>query len=184
MSTVRRRSYHRHNGGPASALLRCGGRGTALQVPAAGQIARRIAVRPESVGSDGPTEPGWLRSLPRRPAVYVTLGTVWNRDLSFFRIVLGSVASRPLNVVAALGPGRDPADLGPQPPNVRVGGFIPHAQLLGRCDLVICHGGAGTILDALAAGLPLLIVPQAADNFYSATRVVAAGAGRSLHNAR
>jgi MGT family glycosyltransferase len=113
----------------------------------------------------------------------VTLGTVWNRDLSFFRIVLGSVASRPLNVVAALGPGRDPADLGPQPPNVRVGGFIPHAQLLGRCDLVICHGGAGTILDALAAGLPLLIVPQAADNFCSATRVVAAGAGRSLHNA-
>ena len=73
-----------------------------------------------------------LRSLPRQPTVYVTLGTVWNQDLSFFRVVLGSLADRPLNVVAALGPGRDPAELGPQPPNVLVGGFIPHAQLLGH----------------------------------------------------
>jgi UDP:flavonoid glycosyltransferase YjiC (YdhE family) len=163
----------------------------ALQVPAASQLTRRIAVRPELTGagglagsgSSGLAGPGWLRSLPRQPTVHVTLGTVWNQDLSFFRIVLGSLAGRPLNVVAALGPGRDPAELGPQPPNVVVGGFIPHAQLLGHCDLVICHGGAGSVLDALAVGLPLLIVPQAADNFYNARRVVAAGAGRTMQHA-
>jgi UDP:flavonoid glycosyltransferase YjiC (YdhE family) len=154
-----------------------------LQVPAASTIRHRIAVRPEPAGADGLAEPGWLRSLPRRPTVYVTLGTVWNQDLSFFRIVLDSLASRGVNVIAALGPGRDPAELGPQRPNVRVCDFVPHAQVLGRCDLVICHGGAGSVLDALSAGLPLLIVPQAADHFYNAARVVASGAGRSITHA-
>ena len=154
-----------------------------LQVPEVAAIGRRIAVRPEPAGTDAAAEPGWLRSLPQQPTVYVTLGTVWNQDLEFFRVVLDGLAGRPLNVIAALGPGKDPADLGAQPPNVRVRDFIPHAQILGRCDLVICHGGAGSVLDALSAGLPLLIVPQAADQFYNATRVAAAGVGRSMPHA-
>jgi UDP:flavonoid glycosyltransferase YjiC (YdhE family) len=154
-----------------------------LQVPAVTTIERRVAIRPELAGTGAAAGPGWLRSLPRRPTVYVTLGTVWNQDPSFFRIVLGSLAARPVNVIAALGPGKNPADLGPQPANVRVCGFIPHAQLLGHCDLVVCHGGAGSVLDALSAGLPLLIVPQAAGHFYNAKRVVAAGAGRSMPDA-
>jgi UDP:flavonoid glycosyltransferase YjiC (YdhE family) len=154
-----------------------------LQVPAAAAIGRRIAVRPEPAGTGAAAAPGWLVSLPQQPTVYVTLGTVWNQDLTFFRVVLDSLAGRPVNVIAALGPGKDPADLGAQPPNIRVCDFIPHAQLLGHCDLVICHGGAGSVLDALSAGLPLLIVPQAADQFYNAARVVAAGAGRSMPHA-
>jgi UDP:flavonoid glycosyltransferase YjiC (YdhE family) len=154
-----------------------------LQVPAAAAIERRVAVRPEPAGTTAAAGPGWLRSLPQQPTVYVTLGTVWNQDPSFFRIVLGSLAARPVNVIAALGPGKDPAGLGPQPPNVRICGFVPHAQLLGHCDLVVCHGGAGSVLDALSAGLPLLVVPQAADHFYNASRVVAAGAGRSTPHA-
>ena len=154
-----------------------------LQVPAVSEIERRIAIRPEPAATDAAAELTWLRSLPQRPTVYVTLGTVWNQDLSFFRIVIESLARRPVNVIAALGPGKEPADLGPQPPNVRVCGFIPHAQLLGHCDLVICHGGAGSVLDSLSAALPLLIAPLAADHFYKATRVAAAGAGRCLHHA-
>lgn len=151
-----------------------------LQVPAVSMIRRRVPIRPEPASTDAPAELGWIRRLPPQPTVYVTLGTVWNQDLSFFRIVLDSLAGRQVNVVIALGPGRKPADLGPQPSNVQVCDFIPHAQLLGHCDLVICHGGAGSVLDALAAGLPLLIAPQAADQFYNAGRVVAAGAGRCL----
>jgi UDP:flavonoid glycosyltransferase YjiC (YdhE family) len=151
-----------------------------LQVPAVSMIRRRVPIRPEPASTDARAELGWIRRLPPQPTVYVTLGTVWNQDLSFFRIVLDSLAGRQVNVVVALGPGRKPADLGPQPSNVQVCDFIPHAQLLGHCDLVICHGGAGSVLDALAAGLPLLIVPQAADQFYNAGRVVAAGAGRCL----
>jgi MGT family glycosyltransferase len=128
----------------------------------------------------GSAAPDWLGSLPGRPVVYVTLGTVWNQDQSIFRTILGGLAGRAGRVIVALGPGQDPAALGPQPPTVRVCDVVPHAVLMDRCDLVVCHGGAGTVLDALAAGVPLLLLPQAADQFYNADRVVAARAGVCL----
>ena len=70
--------------------------------------------------------------------------------------------------------------LGPQPSNVHVHRYIPQEQLLPHCAAVATHGGAGSTLGALAFGLPLLVVPQGADQFYNAGRVVAAGAGIQL----
>jgi UDP:flavonoid glycosyltransferase YjiC (YdhE family) len=59
--------------------------------------------------------------------------------------------------------------------------YVPLAQLLPYCSLVICHGGAGTTLAALSRGIPLLLTPQGADQFYIAGRAVAAGAGQYLN---
>ena len=58
--------------------------------------------------------------------------------------------------------------------------YIPQEQLLPHCAAVVTHGGAGSTLGALAFGLPLLIVPQGADHFYNAERVVSAGAAVQL----
>ena len=58
--------------------------------------------------------------------------------------------------------------------------YIPQEQLLPHCAAVVTHGGAGSMLGALAFGLPLLIVPQGADHFYNADRAVAAGAACKL----
>jgi UDP:flavonoid glycosyltransferase YjiC (YdhE family) len=52
--------------------------------------------------------------------------------------------------------------------------------VLPRCAAVVCHGGAGTMLGALAHGLPLLMLPRGADQHDNARRVVAAGAGLEL----
>ncbi len=121
------------------------------------------------------------RSVSAHPAtVYVTFGTVWNRDLDVFRVVLAALAAHPVEVVVTLGVDGDPAALGAQPDNVQVHRFIAQADLLPRCDAVISHGGAGTMLGALAHGLPLLLLPQGADQHYNAERVVAAGAGLSV----
>jgi MGT family glycosyltransferase len=70
--------------------------------------------------------------------------------------------------------------LGPQPSNVQVHQYIPQELLLPHCAAVVTHGGAGSTLGALAFGLPLLIVPQGADQFYNAERVVGAGAAVQL----
>ena len=121
------------------------------------------------------------RSVSAGPAtVYVTFGTVWNRDLDAFRVVLAALSAHAVDVVVTLGVDGDPAALGAQPDNVHVHRFIAQAELLPRCDAVISHGGAGTMLGALAHGLPLLLLPQGADQHYNAERVVAAGAGLSL----
>jgi len=152
-----------------------------LQVPAVSQVPRRLPVRPEPAGADAAAAPPrWLGRLAGVPTVYLTLGTVWNDDPGVFATVLDGLARRPVNVIVTLGPDADPGVLGPQPGHVRVCGYIPQSQLLGHCDLVICHGGAGSMLGALSFGLPVLVLPQAADQFYNADRVIAAGAGRRL----
>jgi UDP:flavonoid glycosyltransferase YjiC (YdhE family) len=152
-----------------------------LQVPPVSQVPRRLEIRPEVAGAaDGAAPPPWLGQLPARPTVHLTLGTIWNDDPGVFGAVLDGLAGRPLNVIVTLGPDVDPGVLGPQPGHVRVCGYVPHAQLLGRCDLVICHGGAGSVLGALCYGLPVLVLPQAADHFYNAEQVARAGAGRRL----
>ena len=58
--------------------------------------------------------------------------------------------------------------------------YVPQSLLLPKCAAVICHAGAGTVLGALAAGLPLLLLPQGADQYVVADLVAAAGAGLKL----
>jgi UDP:flavonoid glycosyltransferase YjiC (YdhE family) len=134
-----------------------------------------------------PVQPVRLTPLPERPppagrpkAVYVTFGTIWNRDLSQFETVLAGLRHIRAEVIVTLGADADPAALGPQPAGVQVHRFVPQAEVLPRCDAVVSHGGSGTVMGALAHGLPLLVLPQGADQYDNAASVVAAGAGLSL----
>ena len=151
-----------------------------LQPPAAPSIERQPARLTPPVASGREAAPAWLTGLPRQPTVYVSFGTVWNRRLDLFRAVLDAVAGIAVNVVMTLGTNGDPAALGPQPANVQVHRFVPQAQVLPLCDAVICHGGSGTMLGALAHGLPLLVLPQGADQFTNADLLAATGASRTL----
>ncbi len=62
------------------------------------------------------------------------------------------------------------------PAHVRVERFVPQAQVLPSCAAVLTHGGSGTTLGALAHGVPLLLVPQGADQFDNAARCERVGA--------
>ncbi|MFL6181928.1 MAG: glycosyltransferase, partial [Actinomycetes bacterium] len=126
------------------------------------------------------TRPTWLDALRGQPIVYITLGTVYNQNLGLFQVLLDGLRDEPLNIVVTVGKQNDPAALGRQPPNIHVHQYIPQELLLPHCAAVATHGGAGSTLGALAFGLPLLLVPQGADQFYNADRVVAAGAGIQL----
>ena len=70
----------------------------------------------------------------------------------------------------------DPTPLHPIPENVHIEAWIDQADILDQVDLVVCHGGSGTVLGALAASVPLVIVPVFADQFANAQRIVACGA--------
>ena len=58
--------------------------------------------------------------------------------------------------------------------------YVPQSLLLPHCSAVICHGGPGTILNSLTQGLPLLILPQGADQYVMGERILAAGVGLRL----
>jgi UDP:flavonoid glycosyltransferase YjiC (YdhE family) len=115
------------------------------------------------------------RDAAAEPVVYVTFGTVFNHDLALFATALEATGKLDVRVVVTLGPGHDPDALGAQPSNVTVAEFIPQAELLPACATVISHGGSGTFLAALAAGVPQVLLPQAADQFLNAEAGVRGG---------
>lgn len=112
---------------------------------------------------------------PRRPLVYLTLGTFSNNNVDLFRLVLDSLGAEPVNVLATVGRNNDPAALGVLPDNARVERFIPQADVLPHCAAVIHHAGAGTTFGVLSHGLPSVALPQSADNFTIADRLANAG---------
>src|SRR5215213_4997733 len=80
-----------------------------------------------------PHDPAPAATTGAPPLVYVTFGTIFNRDLSLTATVVEGVRALPVEVVVTLGPGNDVAALGEQPPNVQVAEYIPQAELLPRC---------------------------------------------------
>jgi UDP:flavonoid glycosyltransferase YjiC (YdhE family) len=65
-------------------------------------------------------------------------------------------------------------------PNVTVVEAAPHAAVLPHTAVVVTHGGHGTVMKALAAGVPLVVMPMGRDQPENAARVLAAGAGVRL----
>jgi UDP:flavonoid glycosyltransferase YjiC (YdhE family) len=147
-----------------------------LQADAVAAFGNRVPLRPSS-GEVLPGErlPWDLGALPHPTTLHLTLGTLFFGATDVFRVVLDGLRDLPVNVVVTVGPGADPARLGPQPSNVLVTDFAPHALLLPQCDGLITQGGAGTILAALCHGLPHLILPQGADQFVNGATAAAAG---------
>jgi UDP:flavonoid glycosyltransferase YjiC (YdhE family) len=138
-----------------------------------------------------------LRSLPpsahafrhvpaRRPpgeatSVYFTLGTIFNLESGdLFERVLEGLRELPVDVVATVGRNLEPEELGPQPTNVRVERYLPQADVLPRCCAVVSHGGSGSILGALAHGLPSVLLPMGADQPQNAARCAELGVARVL----
>jgi hypothetical protein len=69
-----------------------------------------------------------------------------------------------------------------KPDNVHIERFVAQSEVLPLVDLIVHHGGTGTVLGALQAGLPQLLLPQGADQFINAEILITAGAVRALTN--
>jgi UDP:flavonoid glycosyltransferase YjiC (YdhE family) len=137
--------------------------------------------------SAGESLPSWLHAPDgasrRRPRVVVTFGTAFAGGHDVIARILDGLGREPIDVIYTLGPSGDPGLLKRLPANVRAERYVPMSLLLPRCDALVFHGGSGTMLAALGAGLPLVIVPVGADQHDNARVCVAAGAARQLKSA-
>jgi UDP:flavonoid glycosyltransferase YjiC (YdhE family) len=122
--------------------------------------------------------PPWLLEPRERPLVTVTLGSVLPLMAGVGALLPFVAAAGAVDVdfVVTLG-GARPADFGAVPDNVRLVEWVPLGPLLAVSDAVIHHGGSGTTLTALDAGLPQLVLPQGADQFLNAAGLAKVGAG-------
>jgi UDP:flavonoid glycosyltransferase YjiC (YdhE family) len=124
--------------------------------------------------------PDWLLTEPDRPRIAVSLGSVVPHmaGTGGLSSVLAAASETGAEVVLALG-NADTAALGDLPDNVRLcQGWIPFNALLKTCTAAMHHGGAGTTLTTLDAGVPQIVLPQFADQHANADAVNARGAGR------
>jgi MGT family glycosyltransferase len=108
--------------------------------------------------------------------VYLTLGTAFP-TAPVLRTAIDGLAKLPVDVLVSTG---KQVDIGEVPEHVRVRQWVSQAAVLPHVDLVVHHGGSGTMLGTFAAGKPQLVLPQGADQFTNAEAVVEAGAGAQL----
>jgi UDP:flavonoid glycosyltransferase YjiC (YdhE family) len=119
------------------------------------------------------------------PLVYVSFGTeVPSPARSYFpdlyRSVLAALAGLPIRILMTVGDERDPRELEPLPPLARVERWVPQAAAMHAATAMVGHGGSGSTLSALAAGIPMAVVPLFADQPLNAGRVAETGAGIAL----
>jgi UDP:flavonoid glycosyltransferase YjiC (YdhE family) len=151
-----------------------------MQSPGGEHVGPRQLLRP--VAFAGTADDGVRNDITDRtgrPLVYLTFGTVFE-DHELFAAAFAGIRELGVGLVVTVGPDRDPATLGHQPGHVVVERYIPQTQLLPVCDVVASHAGSGTILAALAMGIPQLCLPQRADQFLNAEAVARTQAGLAI----
>ena len=162
-----------------------GGMLDALAASALGLAPERLSDGPLLTRSPG-DEPGvhrfrtdvLARSDPE--LVYVTFGSEAPRSEHFprvYREAIDALADVLYPVLVTIGDRRDPAELGPLPSSVRVERWVSQAEVMPRAAAMISHGGSGSTLLALAAGVPQVFVPLFVDGPANARRVAELGAG-------
>ena len=131
--------------------------------------------------------PEWVSSLPRgKPVIYVSEGTLQSGPPEVLRAAVNGLGGLDLQVVMTTGRCGALAklDIDPLPDNVRLESWVPEQKLFRHTDVVVSVGGAGTVLGALAAGVPLVVIPSESDQPDNARRVVECGAGIWLPHKR
>jgi MGT family glycosyltransferase len=128
---------------------------------------------------EGEALPAWVEDLPSQPTVHASLGTIFHRTPGVFEAILAGLRDEPITLLLAIGRDQDPARFGSQPRHVRIERYLSHALLLPRCDVVITHGGYGSVMACLEAGVPMVVIPLAGgDQAGNADRCAALGAAR------
>ena len=112
------------------------------------------------------------------PLVVVAPSTAQDPDGRLVRVALEALADEPVRVLATTN--RPGVRLPEAPANAVVVEWLSYSQAMAAADLVICHGGHGTIARALGAGVPVISCPAAGDMAENGARVVWAGAGLML----
>ena len=122
-----------------------------------------------------------IENSQNKKIIFISLGTVANKNLDFYKDCFEALGSRDdLIVIMSIGKRIDAKDLGEIPNNFRIYNYVPQLEVLKQVDLFITHGGMNSSSEGLYNGLPLIVVPQFGDQFMVAARVVQLEAGIAL----
>jgi MGT family glycosyltransferase len=119
--------------------------------------------------------------LEKKPLIYISLGTIFNKREAFYRMCFEAFADKNWQFVMTVGQSMSQELLEAAPANFIVRKFVPQLEILQRTSVFITHGGMNSVSEALYYNVPLVVVPQsAADHPWIAKRIVELGVGKVL----
>ncbi len=120
--------------------------------------------------------PDWLEKLdPERPTLYFTMGSTGNP--SFFEQAIEIYGNSEYQCVMTTA---GMVKLTSVPENFFVVDYAPGSKIMEKSDIVVCHGGNGTIYQAMSKGVPIIGIPTMHDQEFNLDRVVDLGIGIHL----
>jgi len=122
-------------------------------------------------------DPAWaepwrspFEASDRRPLVLVGFSTTFQNQVDVLGRVIAALGELDVRAVVTAGPAIDIASL-PRAANVHVCASAPHSELLKEAAAAVTHAGHGTVIRALAAGVPVVCMPMGRDQKENAARV-------------
>jgi len=112
--------------------------------------------------------------------IYISLGTVFNQAINFYKLCFEAFGKTDHTIVMSVGDKTQISDLGEIPKNFIVKNYVPQVDILQYAKLFITHGGMNSTHEGLYYGVPLIVVPQNADQPIIAGQVADIGAGIQL----
>jgi UDP:flavonoid glycosyltransferase YjiC (YdhE family) len=113
------------------------------------------------------------------PVVLIAPSTAQDPGHAVLRAALAGLADAPVRVIATFN-GRAPDPAVAVPPNAVLVPWLSYARTMPDCDLVVTHGGHGTLVRALSCGCPVVVCPAGGDMAENAARADWAGVGVRL----
>ncbi|MFF2909221.1 macrolide family glycosyltransferase [Paenibacillus sp. NPDC057934] len=121
-----------------------------------------------------------LMALMEKSPIYISLGTIFNQAIDFYKLCFEALGNSEHTIVMSIGNRVQISDLGEIPNNFIVKNYVPQTDLLKYTKLFITHGGMNSTNEGLYYGVPLIVIPQSADQPIIAGRVASIGAGVKL----
>ena len=112
--------------------------------------------------------------------IYISLGTVFNQAIDFYKLCFEAFRNSDYTVMMSIGEKTPITDLGEIPDNFIVKNYVSQTEVLKYTKLFITHGGMNSVHEGLYYGVPLIVIPQSADQPVIAGQVDRIGAGIQL----
>lgn len=117
----------------------------------------------------------------KEKVIYISLGTLFNKSLSFFKICLKAFSDADMTIIMSIGENVNINNLGTIPDNFLVYQIVPQLEVLKRTNVFITHGGMNSVNEAIYYGVPVITIPQFADQPAVAKRLEELGLGKVIN---
>jgi MGT family glycosyltransferase len=123
----------------------------------------------------------WQRPATADKVLLVSLGSAFTRQPDFYRRCAEAFGTLPgWHTVLHIGQHVDPAKLGSVPDSIEVHPWVPQLAILEQADAFLTHAGMGGSGEGLYCGTPMIVAPQATDQFANADQLAALGVAQRI----